>query len=547
HTLVPEGKGYKKVPVQEKDFFKEEVRDGLSKITFVFPNLTEGAIIEYRYKLVSTGIRQPRTWYFQNEIPTLWSEVRLTSPMYFEYTTLRNNLKPFTYDKKLESTYQFGIEEDVYNVMTQTALENIPPLEEEPYITNIDDLRQRMEFQLSRQNFKNGLAENYLSTWPEFNTQMMQQEYVGDQIEKTVYHRKLKLAAKEVLATIKDQKDPIKTLYDFVQDQVKWNGEYSKYTEHSLDRALDQKSANSGEMNMMFIRLLKEAGFEANPVLIATRSYGKIEQTFPVANKFNHLITAVKSNEAWQLIDVSHPNYDLDLLPIDCLNDVGFMMNLKEGPQWINIDAPVYKERSGLTVRFEEDQFNVTVQSRFENYAALLERQQYANQGNTNYFKNWSEEDLTVTKGELLSDKNQKTIFATKLSFEKEVDLESEFLYLNPMFGYNLTDNPFDAEQRNLPVDFPYPIENDLIISLQIPENMEIVELPESQKFQLPNKDGMYQYQVNNTGNTIQIRSRFELNRTFYKPDQYEQLKDLFDYMLEKQNELIVLKMKANK
>ncbi|MEO1714568.1 MAG: transglutaminase domain-containing protein, partial [Bacteroidota bacterium] len=425
--------------------------------------------------------------------------------------TLSKTLKPFVYDKTLEGTYRFGKDEDIYNVTIQTAMENIPPLEEEPFITTLEDFRQRMEFQLARQNMMNGFSENILSSWPEFNDQMLKNEYVGDQIEKTVHHRKVKLAARDVLETINEQKDPIKTLYDFVQDQVKWNEVYSIYADISVDKALDQKLARSGEMNMMFIRLLKEAGIEANPVLTSTRSHGKVERAYPVANGFNHLITAVKKGEKWVLIDASHPDYAVDLLPVNNLNDVGFMMNAEDGPQWINIEAPAAKERSGFTIRFDEDKFKVTVQSKYQNYSALSERRAYLNKGKEDYFKSWSEEDIDITSGELLSPEELRTVFVTKLEFEKEVDLESDFIYLNPFFGYNLSDNPFDAEKRSLPIDFPYPIQNDYIISIQLPENMEVVETPESLKFQLPNNDGLYQYQVTQMGTVLQIRSQFEL------------------------------------
>jgi len=78
-----------------------KINDRWSKKKFTFPNVRPGVIIEFRYKVASHRFEKLDTWYFQREIPTLWSEVRIQLP------------QPFVYLVTYESSRQLARDEEI--------------------------------------------------------------------------------------------------------------------------------------------------------------------------------------------------------------------------------------------------------------------------------------------------------------------------------------------------------------------------------------------------------------------------------------------------
>lgn len=72
--------------------FTEEFNKNYVIKKFALPNVKEGSIIEFKYKIKSDFIFTLRGWKFQSNIPTLWSEYNVKIP---EYLTYKNNLSGY--------------------------------------------------------------------------------------------------------------------------------------------------------------------------------------------------------------------------------------------------------------------------------------------------------------------------------------------------------------------------------------------------------------------------------------------------------------------
>src|SRR5690606_5810742 len=62
---------------------KEDKNYTLKK--FALPNIKEGSIVEYKYRITTDFIYTLGPWYFQRPIPTLYSEFSITVPEYYRY------------------------------------------------------------------------------------------------------------------------------------------------------------------------------------------------------------------------------------------------------------------------------------------------------------------------------------------------------------------------------------------------------------------------------------------------------------------------------
>jgi hypothetical protein len=68
------------------EFSKQILNSEDAVVTFTFSDdVKVGSIIEYQYEIASLNVVSMDDWYFQNELPTLWSEIRFDTPEEFTY------------------------------------------------------------------------------------------------------------------------------------------------------------------------------------------------------------------------------------------------------------------------------------------------------------------------------------------------------------------------------------------------------------------------------------------------------------------------------
>jgi hypothetical protein len=71
-----------------------------------------------------------------------------------------------------------------------------------------------------------------------------------------------------------------------------------------------------------------------------------------------------------------------------------------------------------------------------------------------------------------------------------------------------------------------------------------VEEVPETKRMILPDNGGRFTYSVSQVGNRISVISNIQINNRVFLPDQYPHLRALFDRIVAKQAEPIVLKKK---
>jgi hypothetical protein len=121
-----------------------------------------------------------------------------------------------------------------------------------------------------------------------------------------------------------------------------------------------------------------------------------------------------------------------------------------------------------------------------------------------------------------------------------------DIVYINPMFGEAVKENPFKAATRQYPVEMPFTMDETYIFYMDVPPGYTIDELPKQIKIKLNEEgDGMFEYLLSAENNVINLRSRIVLNRAIYLPDEYETLREFFKMIAQKHNEQIVLKKKS--
>ncbi len=118
-------------------------------------------------------------------------------------------------------------------------------------------------------------------------------------------------------------------------------------------------------------------------------------------------------------------------------------------------------------------------------------------------------------------------------------------LYFNPMFGEGIKENLFSAAERHYPVEMPYKIDETFVLYMEIPKGYVIDEMPKPARVLLGDGDGVYEYLLRSDEESVQLRSRLVLKRTYFSSDAYRYLRDFFTQVMKKQGEMIVFKKKG--
>jgi hypothetical protein len=80
---------------------------------------------------------------------------------------------------------------------------------------------------------------------------------------------------------------------------------------------------------------------------------------------------------------------------------------------------------------------------------------------------------------------------------------------------------------------------------MEVPQGYVVDELPKQMVVKLDEKEsGYFEYRISHSGSTISLRSRVKFNRTLFANEEYENLREFFNMIVNKQSEQVVFKKK---
>ncbi|MEM1271451.1 MAG: DUF3857 and transglutaminase domain-containing protein, partial [Bacteroidota bacterium] len=255
--------------LDKKAIFKDELDGDFERVRFTMPALAPGAVIEYTYKEKSEYPFFTHTWRFQRGEPTLWSEFRIQIPNFLEYGTLYRGRENFAI--RDENRFNRG---GIRGTSFRWAIEDVPALREEPYMTTPLDYVAQIRLQLAAVNFR-GVREDVLGSWRSVAEALIDNPYIGDQIDKK---KDVQSAVDEVLAGLPDTATPLQkmvAMYDWVRSSITWSETYGRDPDKSVREVLEQRTGNAASINLTLLAMLRTAGLDVDPMLISTRSNGQ--------------------------------------------------------------------------------------------------------------------------------------------------------------------------------------------------------------------------------------------------------------------------------
>lgn len=522
--------------------FSEKQDKNYTKKKFALPNVKEGSIVEYKYKITSDFIFTLRPWYFQRSIPTLISYFSVTIPEYYRYKSRMGGYVALNPRQERIN----GSDGIAYLKLSYLA-NHIPALKEEGFITTTEDYISKVGFELSSVSVPGEVYKEFTSTWPKIVAGLKEDESFGGFIGKRNY-------SKTILADIiKAETKPdtvLQMIFNYVKKNIKWNGHHSIYASgNNAKNVLEKRSGNSSDINLCLLTLLKEAGIQASPVLLSTRDNGA-HPGFPMLTDFNNVILEAEIGDQKILLDATDIDHCPGLIGYANLNHEGLKVNLQAtDAAWIKLEED-QQSRRNITLMLTLDQENkltgkqIAVSTRYE---ALKRRSKYHSAtSEADFLKEYKTErpGLGLKNYEIknLDNHSDPLTEIMDIVIEDNVEEAGNLAYFTPLLFEKTSENPFKLEERKFPVDFAYPVEESFRMTLEFPENYQLDKTPKNEKVILPGETAVFTFTFAAEKNKLIVMSKIAVKKALFSPEEYHYLKELFKNIVRKQSEQIVFK-----
>ncbi len=551
----------KEVKLQKDGIFDENTTKYLTQTKITMPDVREGCVIEYKYSITSPFILSINELKFQETIPVDKVFVLFKSPEYFVFKNHQRGWIPFKIDTEsrertmvfnqttqdftghgaigipVTSSREVRFKENSYTI----ELNNVPALKEEAFAGNLRNYTSALQFELSYINMP-GSTKSYATSWEDVSKTIYSRSEFGSELDRNNYFEK---DIDNLLSGITTPDEKIAKIYYYVLNKMNWNGYNGFYINEGVKNAYKKGSGNVADINLMLVAMLRYANLNANPVLISTKSHGI--PLFPTINGFNYVVASVDSSQGTILLDATQKDADIGILRSLVINGDGRLIKKDGFSTWVSLRSHIPAVKSTMLNVVIEPTLSVTgkSQNRFTGNYAFQYRSKFKGVNNDSQIKELEktlkQTELSNHSFENLDQLGQPVSLNYDFESLQAIEEVAGKLYFSPMLFLATPENPFKSEKREYPIDFGFPMKDRYIVNIALPEGYQVESLPENVIFSYGDNLGSYKYLISQMGNKLQLSVEFSINEAFIGANDYGNLKKLFELLIAKENEKVVL------
>jgi hypothetical protein len=553
-----------KVKLDNDNIYKAEAKN-YTDLKFAFPELKEGSVIELTYSITSDFLYNFRGWNFQYRYPARWSQYSYEIPEYFSYREASKGYLHFDVQKRNQGTVTFNIpvidvgnadrveqhsaaQSEVIKATSEKAtlaIGDVPAFISEPDIDCEDNYIQSLEFELSSIEFPGQIRKDYTQSWESVNKQMKTDEDFGALLKTSGF---VKDTVNSLCVNKSTDIEKALAIYNYVQKRMKWNGENKIWATKGLKKPFTDAIGSSTEINLLLTLMLQSAGLKANPVMFSTRSNGFAVTYYPTITKFNSVLTSLEIGGKIILLDAISKYCPFGVLPANDINGKGRVVNDMSG-DWVDLDAgDRYKENKNYTLEISSDgKLTGSITGSYDGYAGILYRNSLNSEKNSDdYFRKLQEnlKGLTINKYSVSERYNNgKPVFDTlNVEMTDQSEVIGDKILFHPLLFETIEKNRYTLEERKYPVDYNYPISEVYTFDYTLPAGYKVESLPQPVSLKLPDNSVSITYNIQTADNKIKIVYKRDVNKILFLPQDYANLKNLYDQLVKKHAEQVILK-----
>ena len=500
-----EGGKVVKTALKKSEMVKKKIDEHNYLVEFTVPNVKEGTVIEYEYTIHSQLFWQLRDWYAQCEIPVVYAKLDMNIPSYLIFNIEDHGIQRLTYTCTAGSL-SFKLDSDPLAKQTQVKTNhyvyigrNLMAMPKDDYVWNAQDHWAGITAELKQYRLPGAAQMDYARTWEQIDEMILTSDDLGIHLND---HSPLASELKEAkIEEITNPRERVAAVYKLVMSKVKWNGKY-ELSPAPVAETLKKGEGSNADINLLLIQSLHEVGLTAAPVMLRTRDLGLLPYNFPSFSKLSTFLVGVVMPSGGNLyLDASNKNGWLNMLPEVMLVEKARLVQKGNKSQWVNLQKESKAERSTV------------IDAKLSADGTLSGKQTTRNEG-----------------GETVESE-----------YTKKGQVSDGVISICP-FPDKLIENPFTAETRKMPVEFPCIGSNRVVITFALPEGYTIVGEPRNTTVLTPDKGVEGRIHTTFGEGRVQMSCQFSINKLSHSEKNYADLRQIFDMLSKYTSEQLSIK-----
>jgi hypothetical protein len=432
------------------------------------------------------------------------------------------------------------------NNITTNTMENIPSLGDEPYMTCREDYLQRVAIRVVAADFSGSLRKSLVRSWPDIIKELMEDEDFGIELKKNI-QRTADLDA--TLKTITDPYQKMALIHNYVKNNMEWDNNYSIWALDGVKAAWRNKKGTSGEINLILINLLKDAGIHVRPILVSTKENGIINTGVAGYDQFNKVMAYVEIANKEYILDATNKTTPCNMIPKEVMASEGLVVDKVSGDTY---------EWGWKTIWDEKHIFNkyVSINAAIDGMHqlhgdALVMAGGYAKldllagkkQGNTAF-----KQQLLATPGiqidsiEVTNREVDSLPLEEKFSFTMPVQSSGDYHFMSLNLFTGLEKNPFITDTRQSDIFFGYNQSYSINCAITLPEGYTIEELAKNIRMLNPDTTLIFSRLSFFVDGTLTVRISLDFKSPVYPAADYEGFSAFYKKVFAMLNERYVYK-----
>jgi len=503
---------------------------------FTMPDVGDGSVIEYGYRVRRRYIEELPDFYLSHQAPTAVAKATIRYPRYLRYDVVPTDFSGDVrhIEQRIDTSRVpkvFSIPQPEPLVLQHWIARDIPAVEEEAFISSIDDYRGKLKFQLAEFGIPRQELEN---SWDIVAAQIRKNRNPWSVIDR---NRRARALGKRIAGQTRSAEAAQDSIFRYLNETASFSERRTAFSETSDDSVLSGRVADQAAINQTLIAMLDGAGIDAWPLLISNRQFGRINRSFPSFYQFNGLVAYSEIDGRTWFMDASFPHSHPNLIPVASYNENGMVLK-RDAYEWIEIrpENSLYAMSIGMDARLDgEGNLSGSIRASHFGYPAQLIREQVANGKEREQivrdalfdgYVNVRLDDIVIENLYRYSDSVR---IGAQFTIEEYAASYSDGLEYRPMVVGYLMSNPFDDGTRDLPITLDAPEKLYLTYDLELPSGYRLGEGNGSQNrsIELPGARMEERYRVD--AGSVRYEYRIDIAKKQFEPELYPQLLDLYE------------------
>lgn len=540
----------------------EKASENMAIGKFSLPNVSEGSIIDYTYETKQELSSVIGKWKVQEQLPKLVSEVSVTYPEMITLALLTNNIPEFEeYNDKAPAGGETSVSYYTPTIPTgggyykSWVRKNIQGYKVEPFLYNVENFSEWILFKVGSVKISATYGRHTVTN----NSGLMDWTYLNSKLKvnKKAFGKLSEGGSRAAAVFLKNlgAKPPSKDeyarkIYAYIRDNFTLKDEGMAGSTREIVWTLNNKAGNRFDYHLALISCLREAGMEANPVLLSTRDKVKLMEDNPNLDNINYIVTRMKVDDKIFYLDPTNKYNPFGVISAMCYN--GFAWVVNDTGFGAMLDPADIKEKvvvQAKTISNDAKDYQLNIKKVFGKQAAVEKRTAWVRDSLA--IKKEVLEELKVIAPEAkLLDYSVENLnnpdLNLSLAYTIQMDFSSDKLFFNPSLFNYYSELPLKSEKRYNPVEMPFPVEAIYSLYLELPKNYVVEESPQSAVLTY-DENNFYKYLIdyNEESQSIMLNTKFNFQRAFFQPDEYKVLKNYFEKVIETQGNNLVIKKQS--